>query len=133
MVVKFFRQTDNSPSSRISTTNSLRNQVGYFARACLRPEPPGLMLDALMRLCRESWKETARLGHYTRSPSTNMDGVAMREVLQVALHHGQYAFFEEVAMHHNGLLPHDFFAWARKWIDEEGSNIDARFSAIQKG
>ncbi|KAM4063726.1 2OG-Fe(II) oxygenase superfamily protein [Hirsutella rhossiliensis] len=131
-IVSFFNSGDPS-QCHSSSRSSLALQIRYLARACLRPEAPEPSIIALVTLCEKAWapQHDTSYGHGAQQPSVDAQG--RRDVLKVAVQRGRHALFEQAALHHQGLLTLDFFAWMRQRLAIGHGDPDALFNAFQKG
>lgn len=98
--------------------------IGTLARGCLRPSAKQSSIEALEKLCYDTWS----------SEFGSIDGKSLQEVLKVAMEHRRSSFFHKAAGQQPGNLRTEFFTWARNWL-RTGNDASAKgsFGSVKRG
>ncbi|KAA1116045.1 hypothetical protein PGTUg99_033579 [Puccinia graminis f. sp. tritici] len=88
----------------VSSESNLTSALSYLKQVLPRPEDQIPLLDAMAAL-------------YQSMPSKFMFQDTITDTLQTALCANHRKLFESVGARHGGMLPVDFFDWAKGWLD----------------
>ncbi|OAV92093.1 hypothetical protein PTTG_27784 [Puccinia triticina 1-1 BBBD Race 1] len=77
--------------------------LSYLAKLFSRPSAGPPMLDTMSKLCEKRSDDPLQ-------PETNSI------LLKAAFQHSHHKIFENVAAHHQGYLPIEFFDWVQEWL-----------------
>lgn len=87
----------------------------------------------MVDFCNEVWEDSPQQTTSFGAPSRQIDGPTLQAVLKAALCRRRYAFFNEAAAKHDGLLAPDYFTWIQKWLSTGDNDHVEQFNMIKRG